>query len=144
VSVTEGVTLIAAFANDGKRRRVQKLAGGVTRDYIFDGPTMIEERVSGGVVRYFYGLQLDQWLGRQNVDASQTYFVADHLGSVVAETNASGQITVARIYDPWGNLDITSAAVRYDPRDQQANRCGRDFARKFPDRSCRLLCKDVR
>jgi len=27
------------------------------------------------------------------------------------ETNSAGQITLARSYDPWGNLDATSATV---------------------------------
>ena len=31
----------------------------------------------------------------------------------------------------------------YDEGDQEANRCGRDFARKLPERTCETLCKDT-
>lgn len=32
----------------------------------------------------------------------------------------------------------------YSSGDQRANSCGRDFGRRFPERSCQALCKDVR
>jgi RHS repeat-associated protein len=91
---------------------VEKVAGGVTTSYVYDGRHVAEERLSaGGINRYFHGPFTDDWLGRQNADGSMTYFVADALGSIVAETNSAGQVTLARSYDTWGNLDATSAAV---------------------------------
>jgi RHS repeat-associated protein len=89
----------------------KKIAGGVTRTYIWDGPQLAEERSGSGTIRYFEEPGIDQWLGRQETDASATYFVGDHLGNVTQHTNSSGTVTLARTYDPWGNLDSTSAAT---------------------------------
>ena len=58
VTVKQGSTTIASFAYDALGRRVQKVAGGVTHTYIYDGAQAIEERLSGasaGTIRYFHG-----------------------------------------------------------------------------------------
>lgn len=89
---------------DGFGRRQQKIAGGVTHTYVSDRASLIEERVSTGqTLRYVEGPAIDQHLARQD-GTTVTYYVADHLGSVVQETNTSGAVALARKYDPWGNL----------------------------------------
>jgi len=112
--VTKNSVEQARFAYDGLGRRVEKVAGGVTHAYVYDGSQVAEERLSGGAIgtiRYYYGAGIDDWLARQNADSSMTYFTADHLGSVVNETNAAGVVTLTRTYDAWGNLGGTSATV---------------------------------
>jgi YD repeat-containing protein len=47
VEVKEGSTTIATFEYDGKGRRTEKAAGGITRTYIYDSEDIVEERVSG-------------------------------------------------------------------------------------------------
>jgi RHS repeat-associated protein len=114
VEVNQGGNTLATFAYDGQGRRVEKAAGGVTHRYVQDGIHVAEERLSGGVtgaVRYFVGLGIDEWLGRQNADSSMTYLSADHLGSVTSETSATGAATLARSYDVWGNPDDASSGV---------------------------------
>jgi RHS repeat-associated protein len=37
-----------------------------------------------------------------NGGTSVTYYLADHLGSIVQETSAVGAVTLDREYDPWG------------------------------------------
>src|SRR5262249_55139432 len=42
-----------------------------------------------------------------------TYLVADHLGSVVAETDSLGQTVLTRSYDPWGQPLVGGANGGY-------------------------------
>lgn len=101
--VRQGPTTLAAFTYDGFGRRAQKVAGGLVHTYAYDQRALIEERVNTGqTLRYVEGEAIDQHLAMQD-GAAVTYFGTDHLGSVVQETNASGAVTLARRYDPWGN-----------------------------------------
>jgi RHS repeat-associated protein len=105
---------VVRFAYDGNGRRRQRVAGGVTSDYLVGDSHVAEERLSGGLsgtIRYFHGPQTDHWLARQESNGAATYFVADHLGSVVRYTDGSGLPTLTRSYDAWGRLDSTSTAV---------------------------------
>ena len=111
---TDPANMLARFVYDGQGRRAQKVAGGITRSYIHDGDHVAEERLSGGAtgtIRYFHGPGIDDWLGRQETSGSATFFVADHLGSIVRHTNSAGTVTLTRTYDAWGSLDATSAVV---------------------------------
>lgn len=117
--VKQGATTLASFSYDGFGRRQQKTAGGVTRSYISDQHSVIEERVSTGQTRrYVEGETIDQHLAMQD-GAAVTYYVADHLGSVVDETNSAGAVMLARRYDPWGNLlsGAGSAGVAFTGRE---------------------------
>ena len=110
--VTKNGIEVARFGYDAKGRRVEKVAGSLTTTYTYDGADIVREtRSDGSTFKYVHGQGIDEWLGRQNADNSLTYFVADALGSIAAETNGAGQVTLARTYDAWGNLDATSAAV---------------------------------
>jgi RHS repeat-associated protein len=105
---------VARFVYDAEGQRRRKIAGGVTRDYIIDDDHGVEERLSGGLsgtVRYFPGTEIDGWLGRVGATGATTYFLADHLGSVVRQTDAAGVPTLTRTYDAWGRLDATSAGI---------------------------------
>ncbi len=76
----------------------------MTHTYVPDGSSIIEERVSTGqTLRYVEGLGVDEHLAVQD-GAAVTYYVTDHVGSVVQETSSAGAVTLARKYDPWGNL----------------------------------------
>jgi RHS repeat-associated protein len=75
----------------------------VTTSYVDEGPQFLEERPSAGSVkRYVYGLGIDQPLA-QVVAGTTTYNVSDHLGSIVRTTDTTGNPTLTREYDPWGN-----------------------------------------
>ena len=102
--VKQGPTTLASFTYDGWAQRQQKVAAGVTHTYVLDGSSIIEERVSTGhTLRYVEGPAIDQHLAMQD-GATITYYVADHLGSVMQETSSAGAVTLARKYDPWGNM----------------------------------------
>ena len=103
--VAQGATELVRFTYDGLGRRSQKIAGGVTRTYVYDRSDIIEERLSTGTtLSHVYGLGVDQALARRDNAGAVTYYLADHLGSVVLETNASGAASLTREYDPFGNL----------------------------------------
>jgi RHS repeat-associated protein len=103
-AVKQGGNTLASFTYDGNGRRATKTAGGVTTTYVYDGSQFLEERPSGGSTkRYVYGPGIDQPLA-QSVGGVTSYFAADHLGSVVRTTDATGAPTLTRQYDPWGNL----------------------------------------
>jgi RHS repeat-associated protein len=103
--VTQGGIELARFVYDAWGKRAQKVAGGVTRTYIYDGDDVIEERLSSGpVYRYVHGPGIDQPWARTDGGSGTIYYLADHLGSVVQETSAAGTATLTREYDPYGNL----------------------------------------
>jgi len=103
IRVLQGATELASFTYDGRGRRAQKVAGGVTRTYVYDNDEILEERTSAVTVRYFHGAGIDQQLAAQDTSGTVSYYVADHLGSVVRVTNAAGTVTLTRDYDPYGN-----------------------------------------
>jgi RHS repeat-associated protein len=105
VEVKEGTTTIATFEYDGKGRRIEKVAGALTHLYIYDAEDVVEERISGSssdTNRYYHGAGIDELLARKNSSDVVISYLADHLGSIVQETNASGAVTLEREYDPWG------------------------------------------
>ena len=115
VRVADGSNVeIARFAYDGLGRRAQKTAGGITRTYVYDGSSLVEERASNGVTLRFYdGPGIDQHLAQYAAGGSAVYLLADHLGSVWQQTNSSGAVTFTRQYDPWGNMSAGASASRY-------------------------------
>lgn len=112
--VLQGATEVARFKYDVQGRRVQKVAAGVTRDYVYDGPELAEERASNGItLRFFHGLGIDQHLAQVDGSGTARYFAADHVGSMVQQTDPTGSVTLTRQYDPWGKLVLGSSAGRY-------------------------------
>jgi RHS repeat-associated protein len=125
--VLDGGNEVARFVYDGLGRRQQKVAGGVTRTYVYGAATrtrserwaLLEERPSSGYTRRnVQGPGIDEPLAMVE-NAVVSYYVADHLGSVVRVTDSSGTSTLTRQYDPWGNLlaGSTTGGVAYTGRE---------------------------
>ena len=113
VRALDNAAEIARFVYNGQGRRVQKIAGGVTHIYIYDREDITEERPStGNTIRYVHGIGVDQPLASVEAGAV-TYFLTDHLGSVLQTTNTLGTVTLTRQYDAWGNLVQGSAIAGY-------------------------------
>jgi RHS repeat-associated protein len=104
---------VARFVYDGLGRRAQKISSGVTRTYVYEAENALEERLSSGAtIRYVHAPGIDQPMaGVQSGTA--TYYLADHLGSILLTTDASAAVTLTRQYDPWGNLLQGSATAGY-------------------------------
>jgi len=116
VEVKEGSTTIATFEYDGEGRRTEKVAAGLTHQYIYDAEDIAEERISGtssDTLRYYHGVGIDEPLARKNSSDVITYYLADHLGSVVQETSSSGAVSIAREYGPWGELESGASLSGY-------------------------------
>ena len=114
VAIIQGGTTLAAFSYDGKGRRAQKTAGGVTHSYVYDAADVIEERLgSGSTYRYVRGPGVDEHWAMRDGSGTVSYYLADHLGSVVQTTNAAGAVTLAREYDPYGNLLSGASTAGY-------------------------------
>jgi RHS repeat-associated protein len=114
--VKEGSTTVATFEYDGAGRRTEKVAAGLTHQYIYDVEDIVEERITGSssdTIRYFHGAGIDEPLARTNGSSVTTYYLADHLGSIVQETNASGAVTLEREYGPWGDLLSGASTAGY-------------------------------
>jgi RHS repeat-associated protein len=105
VDVKQGSTTLASFVYNGKGRRAQKTAGGVTHSYVYDRQNIIEERLSSGqTYDYVQSLGTDRPLAQRDQAGTVSYYLADHLGSIVQMTSSAGSVTLTREYDPWGNL----------------------------------------
>jgi RHS repeat-associated protein len=116
VEVKEGTTTIATFEYDGEGRRTEKVAAGLTHQYIYDAEDIAEERISGSssdTIRHYHGAGIDEPLARKNSSDVVTYYLADHLGSIVQETDATGAVGLDREYDPWGALLQGASSVGY-------------------------------
>jgi RHS repeat-associated protein len=102
VRVADGATELARFAYDGYGRRAQKISGGTTRSFVYDGIDIVEERVATSTTRTVHGPGIDQPLASVDGTGAVSYYLADHLGSIVQQTDASAAVTLTRRYDPFG------------------------------------------
>lgn len=102
---TDPPNMLARFVYDGEGRRYQRIAGSVTRTYLYDRAQLVEERLSsGGTFKYFDGPGIDQHLASQDQSGAISYYAADHLGSVTDVITSAGGVSLSRQYDAWGNL----------------------------------------
>jgi RHS repeat-associated protein len=96
--------VIASFTIDALNRRVKKTAGNVVTEYIYDDSRIIEERVANDVrASYVYGNGLDEIIQMER-DGSAVYFLTDAIGSVMALTDAGGNLTETYQYDAYGRV----------------------------------------
>ena len=77
----------------------------MTHTFLYDGAQIVQESLnSGGSIKYWDGPGIDEHLANQDAASVVSYYASDHLGSVTQLTGATGAVTLARQYDPWGNL----------------------------------------
>lgn len=108
VSVDNGST--ATYKYDALNRRIQKTVGTTTTNYYYCGDQAVEERSAANTVMatYVFGISVDDVLQMQR--GSNTYYYhKNHLGSIVALTNASGNLVERYEYDPYGQPSFFDA-----------------------------------
>jgi uncharacterized protein RhaS with RHS repeats len=93
-------------------RRVEKVAGGITTSYTYDGVDIVREIKGASTLKYIHGPSADEPLAAED-GSTLSYFHADGLWSIVKVTNASGAVTLTRQYDTWGNLVQGSTTEGY-------------------------------
>lgn len=121
--VLDNAAEVAAFTYDAFGRRAQKVASGITRTYVYGGEDILEERLStGGTTRYVHGPGIDRPLASIDSTGGVSYYLADHLGSIVQTTNSSTAVTLSRQYDAYGNLLAggTTSGYAYTGREWDA------------------------
>lgn len=95
----------STYRYDGLGRRIEKVANGQTKRYIYDGEDILLEYDGSNVLqaRYTHGLGMDEPIAvtKSNV----TYFYhGDGLGSVTDLTDSAGATAKSYSYDTHGNI----------------------------------------
>ena len=103
VSATAGGTT-STFAYDARNRCVKRTTNGAVVYLYYDAWNLIEEHNAEGVVlnTYIHGAGTDEMLARFSAGGAAIYFHQDALGSIVALTDASGNVVERYKYDVFG------------------------------------------
>lgn len=98
----------ASLKYDPLGRLYELTAGGVAKQYLFDGDSLVAEYNNSTIVhkRYLHGDRLDEpWVeysGSSIGPSARRYIHADHLGSVVAISDQNNRVTTRLSYDSFG------------------------------------------
>ncbi len=107
------------YTYDGQGRRIEKVVGSNTMDYLYNGPDIVAEYYGASWTNwttavasatYTHGPQMDAPLLRTTATGTQ-YYHQDGLGSVVAMSDAAGATTGTARYDAWGNAITTTGTL---------------------------------
>ncbi len=95
----------ASYVYDGRGQRVRKTVGSDVRNFLWDRGQLLAEYNAAGTLlrRYTHGLGPNEVL-MQHRGSDTYYYHADPLGSIVAISNAAGQVVQRYDYDAWGQL----------------------------------------
>jgi len=113
VAIPSGPTV--DYKYDGLGRRIQRTtSGGANERYVYDGAdALIDLNADWSVATtYFNGPGIDNHLRQTSSTAGVSYFLADHLGSTSALTDAGGNLVETNNYDSFGN-STGSTRTRY-------------------------------
>lgn len=95
----------STYRYDGLGRRIEKVADGQTKRYIYDGEDILLKYDGSNVLqaRYTHGPGIDEPIAVTK--GSSTYFYhQDGLGSVTDLTDAAGVTAKSYAYDAYGNI----------------------------------------
>jgi len=125
-AVNGSTTATISYDYDGLGRRVNKTVSGVVTQYLLDGDEEIAELDGTGAVlrRYVTGPVIDDRIARVEGSstfptvAAHTYYHANHQGSVLATTDATGTLQQQISYDEYGisTTAVTGEQFRYTGR----------------------------
>jgi len=92
------------YRYDALGRRVQRyfVGGKENAKFIYDGLDVVADDNNGVLTKYQNGLGIDNKL-KMTTSGTAKYFLADHLGSTVGLTDASGNVSSSASYDSFGN-----------------------------------------
>ena len=108
---TTGTT--ATYEYDWEGRRVAKVVNGARREFVYDHARIIAEYNSGvAVAHYAFGADTDE-VAIVNRGGNNYFYHQDGLGSVVAITDASGNVVQRYGYDAWGNIKQNTGSFAF-------------------------------
>ena len=138
----------STYRYDGLGRRIEKVANGQTKRYVYDGEDILLEYDGSNVLqaRYTHGPGIDEPIAMTK--GSATYFYhQDGLGTVTELTDSAGATAKSYSYDAYGNIVDQTGSV-----DQPYTYTGREFdsesglyyyrARNYDATTGRFLQKD--
>lgn len=121
VSVDGGAT--AAYTYDAFHRRISKTTPEGSTTYIYDGNKILEERDASNqlAASYIYGAMGADDVVRMRRGGEDYFFHADRMGSVMAVTDAAGDVVERYSYDPFGHPAIYNAMGAVSDRSAIGN-----------------------
>lgn len=104
------------FSYDADGNRIEQVEDGVIRRYLNDD---YEVEVGGASLRY---ITLAGIVVARNDGTTTTFVHTDHLGSIQAETDATGAEVHGKAYRPFGEVISESGSLTYEPRGYTGQR----------------------
>jgi RHS repeat-associated protein len=95
-----GASLSASYAYNGLGDRMHQTVNGVPQTYLLDTAGGLTQVLADGTNIYLYGVDRISQQGA----AGTEYFLGDALGSVRQLVDASGNVTLAKSYEPYGEV----------------------------------------
>ena len=141
-------TATSTYRYDGLGRRIEKVANGQTRRYVYDGEDILLEYDGANVLqaRYTHGPGIDEPIAVTK-GGSTFFYHQDGLGTVTDLTDSNGATAKSYSYDAYGNILESPGTV-----EQPYTYTGREFdseigllyyrARSYDPASGRFLGKD--
>ena len=111
--ITLADTTTIDFEYDALGRRVSKTVGGVTTQYVYDNNRLVETYVNGQLHAFYVYLNHSASpddIVAARIDGNWYYVLKNLQGSVVALTDASGQIVETYSYDAYGQVTMRDAS----------------------------------
>ena len=105
VADTPTPAFTSTYRYDGLGRRIEKVANGQTKRYVYDGEDILLEYDGTNTLqaRYTHGPTADEPIAITR--GGQTYFYhADGIGTITELTDSAGAIAKAYAYDGYGNV----------------------------------------
>jgi RHS repeat-associated protein len=90
---------------DALGRLSRLVTGGNSTQFLYDGDALVAEYLNGTLARrYVHGSRVDEPLLQYNGTnlATRRFLHADHQGSIIAHSDATGGVTQKNAYDPYG------------------------------------------
>jgi RHS repeat-associated protein len=125
--VKQGATTVALYEYDAFGRRKQKSINGAITKFLYDGNNFVQEQNNAGspTANLIIGTGFDELYARiktPTTTPATSSFLMDHLGTIIAESDAAGTIPTSYTYEPYGKTTQTGTASdnsqRYTGREQ--------------------------
>lgn len=135
-AASNGSGTTISFSYDARNRCVSRSINGSIVFLYYDGRNLIQENDPSDVfqARYVHGGVKDEMVMKLGADGSRVYFHQDVIGSTVALTNGSGNITEKYSYDVYGAptfRDATGAPVASSASKNRFLFTGREYLQEI-------------